>query len=418
MSRWLYTLLYYLLTPLILLRLLYRARKAPAYGRRVAERFGVFQANVSKGGIWLHAVSVGETIAAAPLVRELQARYPELLITITTMTPTGSARVQELFGDSVFHVYAPYDLPTAVARFLDQVQPRLMIIMETELWPNTVNACYQRGIPVLLANARLSAKSARGYGRFSRLTEAMLPQLTRVAAQHDSDGQRFIELGLPPGQLSVTGSIKFDVSIEGSLADQARLLKAQWGERLVWIAASTHEGEEAMLLDVYRRLRQQVPSLLLILVPRHPERFDTVAGLCEGFATARRSRADIPDVDTEIYLADTMGEMLLLLGASDMAFVGGSLIPRGGHNMLEPAAWGLPIVTGDSDFNFQAISDVLQQAGALVKVAGVDDLAAQMSILCDKAELRQQRGEQARAVVAANRGALQRLMDEVEALLC
>lgn len=416
MARWLYTLLFYLITPLLLLRLWLRARKAPAYGDRIAERFGFFSPSVKPGGIWLHSVSVGETIAAAPLVKRLQQQYPDLPVTITTMTPTGSERVEALFGDSVFHVYAPYDLPDALGRFLKKVQPSILIIMETELWPNTVRACEVRNIPVVLANARLSEKSARGYQRFAPLTQSMLQGLSCVAAQHTNDANRFLSLGLPAEQVQVTGSIKFDTTVSDALRAQAATLKAQWseqGKRCIVIAASTHDAEDQMLLAAAKQARVECPDLLLVLVPRHPERFDAVAELCEEFQCARRSTGAEPESGTQVYLADTMGEMMLLLGCADIAFVGGSLIERGGHNMLEPAAWGLPVITGDSDFNFLAISELLQQHGGLVKVSDQAALNQQLSVLVMDRAVREQQGQAALAVVNDNRGALDRLVKAI-----
>lgn len=417
--RWFYTLLFYLLLPVILLRIWWRGRRAPAYRRRIAERFGMFPRPRLRAPIWVHAVSVGETIAAAPMIRALLARG-EGDIVVTTMTPTGSERVRALFGDSVFHVYAPYDLPGALGRFLRRIEPRLLIIVETELWPNTVHACATRGIPTLLANARLSERSARGYARVGGLSRAMLGELTRVVAQNTEDGERFVALGLPAERLRVSGSIKFDISIDDLLRDRAAAERAAWGagQRLVWIAASTHDGEDEVLLQAHRQLLAVRPDALLVLVPRHPERFDDVAALAAraGMACVRRSRGDAVAADTTVLLGDTMGELLLLLGCADIAFVGGSLIERGGHNMLEPAAWGLPIITGDSDFNFREISAGLQQTGALVKVADGAALARELVALAADEEERRRRGERAAAMVAANRGALDRLLAAIDEL--
>jgi 3-deoxy-D-manno-octulosonic-acid transferase len=410
--RWFYTLLFYLLLPAILLRLWWRGRRAPAYRRRIGERFGFFATPRLRSPIWVHAVSVGETIAAAPMIRALLAQGEQLVV--TTMTPTGSERVRALFGEQVFHVYAPYDLPDCLGRFLRRIRPRLLVIVETELWPNTVHACAARGIPALLANARLSARSARGYARVEGLTRAMLGELTRVVAQNAEDGGRFVALGLPPERLRVSGSIKFDIAIDDSLRQRAAAERAAWGaaQRLVWIAASTHEGEDEVLLQAHRQLLAVRPDALLVLVPRHPERFDGVAALVAraGLSCARRSRGDRVTTDTAVLLGDTMGELLLLLGCADMAFVGGSLIERGGHNMLEPAAWGLAVITGDSDYNFREISAGLQQAGALVKVTDGEALGRELQALATDGELRRQRGERAAAMVAANRGALDRLL--------
>lgn len=420
-ARWCYTALFYLLMPFVVLRLLWRARRAPLYRRRIAERFGFFAQAAAPGGIWVHAVSVGETIAAAPLIRALQQRYPQYPITVTTMTPTGSERVRALFGDSVFHVYAPYDLPLFLGRFLAQIKPRLFVIMETELWPNTIHACAARGIPVVLANARLSQKSANGYVRLRALTQPMLRELNKVVAQNAEDGARFVALGLPQINLSVSGSIKFDVALDAELAAHAQQTKSSWsnGRRLIWIAASTHAGEDEIILQAHRELRTHNPEALLILVPRHPERFDTAARLIEqnGFAYQRRSAQEIVQVDSAVLLGDTMGELLFLFGCADVAFVGGSLIERGGHNMLEPAAWGLPIITGTSDFNFREISTLLQSAGALQIVRDAATLTQALIELMGDEGARKQRGAAARQVVENNRGALEKLLTEIATTL-
>jgi 3-deoxy-D-manno-octulosonic-acid transferase len=420
-SRWCYTALFYLALPIVVLRLLWRARLAPLYRERIAERFGFFSAPPQTGGIWVHAVSVGETIAAAPLIRTLQARFPQLPITVTTMTPTGSERVRALFGDSVFHVYAPYDLPDAIARFLRRLQPRLLIIMETELWPNTVHACASQSIPIVVANARLSARSARGYRRLGDLTASMLGELTCVAAQNAEDGARFIALGLSPAQLVVTGSIKFDIALDAELVARAQQTKTQWrqGDRIIWIGASTHAGEDEILLRAHRQLRTQYADALLILVPRHPERFNAVAASIEmvGFAYCRRSDATPVTRATTVLLGDSMGELLYLYGCADIAVVGGSFVARGGHNTLEPAAWGMPIIAGASAFNFREITELLTQAGALTIAENGDALAEQLILLAGNMQLRAERGAAARLVVEQNRGALEKLNAEITRIL-
>lgn len=420
-SRWCYTALFYLALPAIALRLLWRARLAPAYRQRIAERFGFFAAPERTGGIWVHAVSVGETIAAAPMIRELQRRHPQLPVVVTTMTPTGSERVRALFGDSVFHVYAPYDTPDAVARFLNRVRPRLAIIVETELWPNTVHACARRGIPAVLANARLSARSARGYARLPRLAAAMLRELALVVAQNTEDGERFVALGLPPSRLLVSGSIKFDIELGAELVERAQRLRAAWrqDERLIWIGASTHAGEDEILLRAHRQLLGAHADALLVLVPRHPERFDTVAALIEreGFAYRRRSAGDAVPLDAAVLLGDSMGELLCLYGCADIAVVGGSFVDRGGHNTLEPAAWGLPIITGPSAFNFREIAELLSRVGASTIVHDADELARELARLATHPALRAQRGEAAQHAVENNRGALRKLCDAIDGLL-
>lgn len=415
MNRFLYTLLLHLGLPLVGLRLLLRARKAPAYARRIGERFSLGLPAMRPGGIWVHAVSVGESIAAAPMIRELMARHPELPITVTCMTPTGSERIRALFGDQVQHCYLPYDLPWAAARFLDRVRPRLAVVMETELWPNHIHQCARRGIAVVLANARLSERSARGYARLSRLTAPMLAELDWLAVQSEAEAERFRRLGARPERISVTGSIKFDLHVDPALAERAAELRARWGaeQRPVWIAASTHRGEDEVILQAHRHLLERHPDALLILVPRHPERFDDVAALCAPFGVARRSRDPLPTPEQGVWLGDTMGELMRLYGCAEVAFVGGSLVPVGGHNFLEPACWGLPLLSGPHLHNFAVISQLLREADALTVVPDEHALAAALRELLDDRARMRGRGEAAAAVVAAHRGALQRVLSLV-----
>ncbi|MEZ5530381.1 MAG: lipid IV(A) 3-deoxy-D-manno-octulosonic acid transferase [Porticoccaceae bacterium] len=420
MARFLYTLLFYLLTPLILLRLLWRSRRAPDYRCRWAERFG-FVPPVAHGRpvIWVHSVSVGETLAAVPMIRALQVRHPESLLAVTTMTPTGSARVRAVFGDSVYHVYAPYDLPCALGRFLKRVRPQLLVIMETELWPNLIHSCHSRGVPIVLANARLSEKSAGGYRKFSVLTGPMLKVIDAIAAQHRDDGERFLSLGLPEPRLTVTGNIKFDLDIDTSLSQQAADLKAQWqGEsgRPIWLVASTHRGEDEIILDAFALLLEKFPSLLLVLVPRHPERFNEVAQLCEsrGNTLVRRSSGAIPGRGDQVLLGDTMGELLLFFGACDIAFVGGSLVPVGGHNLIEPAAWQVPVLSGPHLFNFAEASRLLLDAGGMAVCVDASGIAEKVGELLATPQAATQMGEAAKSVAESNRGALARLLAVIE----
>lgn len=422
MNRTLYTLLFHLGLPLLALRLYLRARKAPAYGRRLGERFAFRLPAMRKGGIWVHAVSVGESIAAAPMVRALLKAYPELPITLTCMTPTGSERIGALFGDEprVQHCYLPYDLPWAAGRFLDHVQPRLGVIMETELWPNHIHQCARRGIPVALANARLSERSARGYGRFARLTRPMLAEMSLIAAQTEVEAQRFLALGARTGCVQVTGSIKFDLKIDEHLVPRAQALRQQWAatSRPVWIAASTHDGEDALVLQAHRQLLQVHGDALLILVPRHPERFEAVHALCsQQFATVRRSTGLPVLAQTQVLLGDTMGELLFLYALADMAFVGGSLVPTGGHNPLEPAALALPVLMGPHVFNFLEISAMLREAGGLQQVDDAQGLAGAVQRLVELPQNARRMGEAGRAVMRANQGALQRLLEGLEKLM-
>lgn len=411
--------IFYLLTPIILLRLLYRSTKAPAYRQRWAERFGFSAcAPSSENIIWLHAVSVGETLAAVPLVKALQAKYPQYRLLVTCMTPTGSDRIKSAFGDSVDHCYAPYDTLDAVARFLARVNPKLLIIMETELWPNTIAACQRRNIPVILANGRLSARSAKAYQRIRSLAQPMLSSLSAVAAQHRDDGARFVDLGLPEAAMQVTGNIKFDLSLDQAVQTKAAELSEQWsgqGKRLVFLAASTHRGEDEIIIDAFNQIRQQIDQALLVLVPRHPERFNQVAELCKtaGFNLARRSQSDqVGGVD--ILLGDSMGELMAFYGACDIAFVGGSLVANGGHNMIEPAAWGVPVLTGPHLFNFTEASQLLIDGGAMQVANNAKQLAEQSIALFESQKRREKMGNQARLIAEANRGALDNLVAVID----
>lgn len=420
MNRISYTLLYCLLLPVIFVRLWLRGRKAPLYRKRWAERLGFFEALVHPQGLWVHSVSVGETIAAAPLIKQIQQAYPDLPITVTTMTPTGSERVKALFGNSVFHVYVPYDTPGAVKRFLQRVKPRMALIMETELWPNLVHNCARQRIPVLIANARLSERSAIGYGRFAKLSRGMLKNVSAIAAQGEDDGQRFIALGLAQDKLHVTGSVKFDIRVGDELLSQGQQLRSEWGDqRPVLIAASTHQGEDEQVLEAFEAVLDQCPQTLLVLVPRHPERFTTVVELCRerGFECALRSTNEPVLPETQIMVGDTMGEMMLLFAASDIAFVGGSLVPTGGHNFLEPAALGMPVLSGPHVFNFTDISQLLVDAGGMVKVEGAQQLGERINQWLENPLQLEETGAAARAVVESNRGAQQRLFELIKPYL-
>ncbi|MGY2223228.1 lipid IV(A) 3-deoxy-D-manno-octulosonic acid transferase [Pseudomonas gingeri] len=423
MNRTLYTLLFHLGLPLVALRLWLRARKAPAYARRIGERFARGLPPMRPDGIWVHAVSVGESIAAAPMIRALLAQYPQVPITVTCMTPTGSERIKALFASEprIQHCYLPYDLPWAAARFLDAIRPRLAVIMETELWPNHIHQCARRGIPVALANARLSARSARGYARFARLTRPMLEEMSLIAVQTEAEAERFRQLGARPESVEVTGSIKFDLSIDPQLLARAAELREQWQaqQRPVWIAASTHEGEDEVVLAAHRQLLASHPDALLILVPRHPERFNSVFELCrqQGFPTVRRSTAEPVSAQVSVLLGDTMGELLFLYALADSAFVGGSLVPNGGHNLLEPAALSKPVLSGPHLFNFLEIAALMREAGALQEVDDAEGLAVAVQRLFELPRDAQKMAEAGLKVMQANQGALQRLLDGLGRLL-
>ena len=413
MIRRLYTLLLYLLLPLVLLRLLWRSIKAPDYRRRWSERFGIFKPPADWGGLWVHAVSVGEVQAILPLIRQLLEQNPGMPVTVTTTTPTGSARLREQLGDQVFHVYLPYDLPPALTGFIRRVRPRALLMVETEIWPNLLHLCRRHGIYTLLANARLSEKSARRYARLGRFTRQTFAGIDHIAAQAEADAARFRALGVPGERVSVTGSIKFDMRIPASLDEQVEVLRREWGGRPVWVAGSTHEGEDELVLFAHHQVLERFPDALLILVPRHPERFERVGGLCkrERLRMARRSRSAEYDGNTQVYLGDTMGELPVMLGSADVAFIGGSLVPTGGHNMLEAAAQGVAVCFGPHVFNFATISQMLIDEGAAVQVGSETALAGQVAAWFEDASARAEAGENGRRVVAQNRGALQRLID-------
>lgn len=417
--RQVYSLLLYLLLPLMLLRLWWRGIKAPAYRLRWRERLGRFEGPEHTGGLWIHAVSVGESQAIAPLVRHLLDTRPDLPITITTTTPTGSDRVRRLFADEVFHVYLPYDLPFALAGFLQRIRPRLMLMVETEIWPNLLAACAAKRIPTLLANGRLSERSARGYARLGRFARDTFGLLDRVAAQSAADARRFIDLGVPAQRVEITGSIKFDMQIPASVAEQAQVMRRQWGHRPVWVAASTHEGEDELMLAAQARVRAEIADALLVLVPRHPERFERVANLCrqQGQGLVRRSSGAPVTTETSVFLGDTMGELTAFIGAADAVFMGGSLVRVGGHNMLEAAAQGVAVAFGPYVFNFAAISRLLVAEGAAVQVSDAEELALLMRRWLGDASERSRLGENGRRVVAENRGALAALIGMVDGML-
>jgi len=409
-TRLLYSGMLYLMSPFIFVYLLWRSRKAPAYRKRWAERLGWHTPPVSNV-VWIHAVSVGETLAAIPLVRLVQKHFPAVKIVFTTTTPTGSDRVRATFGDGVYHVYAPYDLPGAVHRFIDDINPRLLVVMETEFWPNIFFQCGRRHIPIIVANARISEKSLQGYKRFAKLTEATLSHVTAFVAQSHKDAQRLLELGAAPRRVRVTGNLKYEMAVPEHILNRAQQLRSQFGRRPVWIAASTHRGEDAIILEVFEKLCRQWMDLLLVLVPRHPERFDEVAALCgeRALSMVRRTGGEPVGHDTQIYLGDTMGDLMLLYAASDIAFVGGSMVPHGGQNMLEPAALAKPVIFGAYTDNFFDISERLLEAEGASRVENSEQLYEAVQALLSRPELQTRMGTNAAAVVASNRGALKSL---------
>ncbi|WP_348720550.1 lipid IV(A) 3-deoxy-D-manno-octulosonic acid transferase [uncultured Alcanivorax sp.] len=406
-----YSALWYLLLPFLFLRLWLRGRQAPAYRQRWKERMAWgYRPGTLKNSLWVHAVSVGETLAAVPMIERLLADYPQMPLLVTTTTPTGSERVKALFGDRVTHVYCPWELPTALNRFLRAFDPKTVIVLETELWPNLCAAVKRHGAKLMLMNGRLSEKSYRGYRKFPRLVRPMMARFDALAVQTPVEAKRYVALGAWPERVHAIGSVKFDMSLDDAVRQAAGDLRAAIGERPVWIAASTHPGEDEPVLAAHKALLETAPQTLLMLVPRHPERFDSVAQLVrqQGLGLARRSKQDTIAADTQVYLADTMGELLMLFGVADVAFVGGSLVPVGGHNLLEPAGWGKPVLTGPHLHNFTAISNLLDDAGALTLVDNADALAIALQALFRYPDQRQRQGQAAAAVVEANRGALEK----------
>ncbi len=378
--RLIYTLLLALASPILLFGLYKSKPNKPKFGPRWKEHFGITpKLNTDQRPIWIHAVSVGESIAAAPLIKALKKQNPEQTILVTTTTSTGAEQVEKL-GSLVEHRYMPIDFSFAVKGFLKATNPKQMLIIETELWPNTLNTVHKAGIPITVVNARLSEKSCNNYAKVQALFNLLHPCLTQVLCQAESDADRFERLGVERNKLSVTGSIKFDIQISDDVKAKGKALRSALGEhRPVWIAASTHKGEDEQVLDAHKQVLKSNPKALLILVPRHPERFDSVFELCQGqgFETIRRtSQSEVAD-STQVYLGDTMGEMLILIGAADVCFMGGSLIGDkvGGHNVLEPAALGVPVITGPSYYNFAEIVDKLREVKGIVVNANSNEIA-------------------------------------------
>lgn len=419
--RLIYTVIHYLAMPFVLIRLLWRSRHTAGYRKRWSERFGYITPITQGYSIWIHAVSVGETLAAIPLVKSLIQRYsPHFHIIVTTTTPTGSALVTKYLHNQVMHVYSPFDVPTVVSRFLRRSRIKLCVIMETELWPNLLTICNKQQIPIILANARLSERSSLRYQLIPGLTKHMLSTYHVVAAQGVLDGERYLQLGLDPKKLVISGNIKFDLKIPDELIQQGKEIRKHIGQdRRVLIAASTHDGEESIILNAFQKIRQEIPHLFLILAPRHPDRFQKVTDLCRQtqFKTCTRSQQEPINQDSDILLVDTIGELQMIYAAADIAFVGGSLVPVGGHNLIEPAALGLPILTGPNLHNFTEISKLLQNAGAAQIVTDASSIADSVIALCSAKELREKIGKCAKETIEANRGALQKHLECIERCL-
>lgn len=419
-----YATLLYLLAPLIWRRVW----REQLPGRPRGERLGVIPPS-ARGvrTLWLHCASVGEVQAARPLIEALGERWPGHRLVITTMTATGAERVLALAGSrhdsgsegEVSHHFVPLDFPGAARRFVARLQPDLAIFFETELWPNLLAACDRAGVPVAVVNGRLSSRAFQGYRRLRPLMAEALSHVAWLAAKSEADARRYADLGMAPARTTVVGSLKFDIGTGGEVCEVSERLRTRLGSRPVWVAGSTHPGEDEQVLGAHACLLERLPDALLVLVPRHPRRFDDVAALCRqaGLTLARRSRDEWPGDDTAVYLGDTMGELLVLYGSADLAFVGGSLVPIGGHNLLEPAAVGTPVLTGPALANFEDVAEAMRGAGALVEVDDAGALAAELLRLFGDRQERQRLAEVGREVVAANRGALARTLAGLEGLM-
>ena len=416
----LYSLVLHLAFPVTLYHLVWRGMRQREYLQRWAERYAWLEDRLDlHDAVWVHAVSVGEVLAARPLVDGLLAKYPDRPLLVTTITPTGSERVRALWGERVHHVYLPYDLRSMVRRFLDRARPAIAVIVETEIWLNLYVECGRRNIPVVMVNARLSERSLRGYLPVKSLTRVAMQAVKLVAAQSVDDAARLARIGADPARIEVTGNLKYDLSVPAEAAAMAKAWRRDWGSaRPVWIAASTHEPEEGVVLAVHARVLRSHPGALLLWAPRHPERFGPVGDAVRdrGLWLQTRRQHQLPGADAQVFVIDTMGELMGFFAAADVAFLGGSLCAVGGHNVLEPAALGVPSVVGPHTFNFDEVTRRLRDAGALLQVRDEPALAAAVLALLEDAPRRQAMGEAACRQVSELSGALARtlvLVDDV-----
>ncbi|MCG9693914.1 lipid IV(A) 3-deoxy-D-manno-octulosonic acid transferase [Vibrio sp. Isolate22] len=416
--RLIYTLILSLASPLLLYGLYKSKPGKPSFGKRWKEHFGITPKIQGRNPIWIHAVSVGESIAAIPIIKQLKQRDPNQAIIVTTTTSTGAEQIDKL-GSLVEHRYMPIDFSWCVRGFLKSVKPKQMLIMETELWPNTLHCVAKVGIPISVLNARLSERSCQRYAKFQPVFNLLSNNLSQVLCQYPSDAERFVRLGLNKSSVHVTGSIKFDIEVSTDQVEKGKSLRKQIGlNRDVWIAASTHQGEDDIVLDAHKQLLKDHPNALLMIVPRHPERFNQVAELAKqhGFNTITRTSQQALTSDVEVYIADTMGEMLVLLGGADVCFMGGSLVGDkvGGHNLLEPAALKLPLLNGPSYFNFSEITDKLLEAQAVTICQNSNEITGQLKELFAHPDSCKNKGLAAYQVVKKNRGALFNTLMKIE----
>ncbi|MFL7866161.1 lipid IV(A) 3-deoxy-D-manno-octulosonic acid transferase [Vibrio cincinnatiensis] len=414
--RALYTFLLLIAAPFMLYGLYKKRAGKPAFGRRWKEHFGITpKRNATDKPLWIHAVSVGEAIAATPIIQAIKERQPNLPIVVTTTTSTGGQQIKKL-SNLVEHRYMPLDFPFCINGFLNAIQPSQLLIMETELWPNTLHCVAKRNIPITVINARLSERSCHRYQRFQSVFHLLSCHISQLLCQYQSDADRFLRLGIDPHKISVTGSIKFDITVTDEIRQQGQALREQLGQdRPIWIAASTHQGEDEMCLEAHRQLLNHYPDALLILVPRHPERFNSVDLLCrtQGFTVSRRTEPVTEP--TQIYLGDTMGEMLTLMYATDVCFMGGSLLGDkvGGHNLVEPAALGKPLLNGPSYYNFTDVTESLLAADAIRICHSSQELAISLVERFNQPKMIQEIGQRAAQVVKDNRGALEKTIHAI-----
>ena len=416
MFRIFYNLLLHLLLPFILFRFWWRGRKQPAYAQRLKERLGSSKPPKQQGGVLFHCVSVGETIAAIQLIQRVQAEFPTLPITITSTTPTGSEQVLKTFGDSVHHCYMPLDFNWALEKLFSQIRPQKLVIMETELWPNLIYKAREYCCDIIIANARLSERSAKGYQKISGAMRDLFTTIDHLSVVHCDDAKRFNQLGAAKHKIEVTGNIKFDINIDQAIQEKVTALKNEWPKDCVtWIAGSTHEGEESMILESYAKLKQTFPQLKLILAPRHPDRCQSVEKIIQSHGLSYQTRSSVQPMsaDHDLFLLDTLGELKVFYGISDIAFIGGSLIERGGHNPLEAAVYGLPILSGQHVFNFSYVYDMMEKQQAVALVENTDVLSETIAKWLNSPETRSDIGEKALKVVKENHGSSEKLFRRI-----
>ena len=415
-----YILAIYIFLPFAVARLFLAGIKNPQYQKGWRQRFGIgVGLNTNNQLIWLHAVSVGEVNAARPLVEYLQNQYPDYELLITTVTPTGLNAVKKNFNDKVTHRYLPYDIPVCVNKFINTIRPSLLLVMETEIWPVLYSSCNEKKIPIALINARMSEKSFKQYKLLSGLCRTTLSYISILAAQSQTDAERFISLGADSERVSITGNLKFDIKLPINVVDEAEQIKRSFGLRPILIAASTHEGEEEIILNAMASIHRSYPDCLLIIAPRHPDRASQIIRLCDKIPLKTVSYSDSGQdlKDVQVFILDTLGHLPAYYAAADIAFVGGSLVPVGGHNLVEPASLGLPVISGKYLFNFREVRELLYEADAMLEITNADELIKSVIELFHHPELRQKMGERAKTVVDANRGNIDKLVELLEKII-